>query len=187
LTAGKTSAKPRTDGDSDTVIRADQPCTAPPPRQNPSSRSEAACHELRTMLPDGMQRRRTASARLPACIGATAQPGSRGKEQRRILLVGPLEEKTLDIAVSRYTPGRVGSARSPKETSAPPVALACFPFANLTKTEVAQIEAIYQEIVPQIASHNAQPTETSRGPECQRELTINQGLNISKKRGLLGA
>jgi hypothetical protein len=54
MTAGKTPAKPRTDGDRDKVIITDQPYAEPPPKRSPSSRSEAACCELCTMLQDGM-------------------------------------------------------------------------------------------------------------------------------------
>lgn len=46
--------------------------------------------------------RRTASARPSACT--TTQPGSHGREQRRIILLGPHEQKTLDIAKASGVP-----------------------------------------------------------------------------------
>ncbi|WP_246663175.1 substrate-binding domain-containing protein [Rhizobium sp. WL3] len=48
--------------------------------------------------------KRTASARPSACNGPATQPGSHGREQRRIILVGPHEQKTLDIVKASGVP-----------------------------------------------------------------------------------
>jgi LacI family transcriptional regulator len=106
MTESKTSAKPRTDGDSDKVIITDQPYAAPPPRRSLSSRSEAACYELRTMLQDGMQReahRLGQTVRLQWTRDAS-RVEAMAHDSAGIILVGPHEQKTLDIVKASGVP-----------------------------------------------------------------------------------